>query len=249
MDFASHSAFRWNNAGLVPITFSHDISGMQLIGLDSQAHELSKNILYFTKGNRALNVLLWGEKGAGKSTLIRLMLRDYSSQGFRIIEFCSKNYYEIYDIYSIVREHPNYYFALYFDDVSFDDNDERYRNFKSIVEGGLEEKPDNLIFIATSNRRHLVCERAFDTNDIYSRDDENESSSLFARFAMTIGFYPLNQESYLNIVKYYLDKLDVNFDGWQKESISFAMNRGGRSGRAAQQFAVYQKILRQNVSE
>ncbi|MCA1933756.1 MAG: ATP-binding protein, partial [Calditerrivibrio sp.] len=132
---------------------------------------------------------------------------------------------------------------ILFDDISFNYDDERYRSFKSILEGGIFEQPHNVMIVATSNRRHLIFEHASDTDDIYSRDDINESTSLYSRFGLVVGFYPMGKDDYLNIVKNYLFKYGLDlYDGWDKDAENFAMNRGGRNGRVAKQFAIYKKI-------
>jgi len=234
-------AYRWRRGELDKVVLSEKIENMQLLGLDEQLALINKNMEFFLKRKRALNILLWGEKGSGKSTIVRLLARDYAAKGARIIEFRDDDYYSIYSLYEIIRIHTDLFFLLYFDDVSFDNDDERYRNFKSIVEGGLEECPVNALFIATSNRRHLIAEKAHDTQDIYNRDDENERSSLFARFGLSVGFYPLEKSLYLEIAAHYLD--GKKFEGWEESAENFALERGGRSGRVAQQFAIYHKIL------
>ena len=236
-------AYRWRGGGFAPVALPADISSMSLLGLDEQIEILNKNLDRFIAGKAALNVLLWGEKGAGKSTIVRLWTRDYAPKGLRIIEFCDDDYYSIYALYGMFRENKDLRFVLYFDDVSFDNNDERYRDFKSIVEGGLETKPANSIFVATSNRKHLVTERASDTADLYNRDEQNETTSLFARFGLPVGFYPTNKELYLEIVKYYLGTENIAaFDGWETAAENFAIDHGGRSGRTAQQFVIYHQI-------
>jgi predicted AAA+ superfamily ATPase len=113
------------------------------------------------------------------------------------------------------------------------------------VEGGLETKPSNVLFIATSNRRHMVAERAADTVDLYSRDDANELSSLYARFGLAIGFYPLKKELYLDIALHYLNRAGIApFEGWETEAENFAMERGGRSGRVAEQYSIMRMIIK-----
>jgi predicted AAA+ superfamily ATPase len=219
-------------------------TGIRLIGLDREIALLSSNIELFLTDQKALNTLLWGEKGAGKSTAIRILLNEYHARGLRIIEFCDDDYYNIYEVYYAIRKAFHYKFLIYFDDVSFDESDEKYRKFKSIVEGGLEEKPANSLFFATSNRRHLIAEKPADTIDVYSRDLSNEQSSLHARFGLTIGFYPLNHTQYFEIVEYYFKAADTLLpNDWRKKAESYAIDRGGRSGRVAQQFMIYTKIL------
>ncbi len=238
-----HPAYRFRGGELTPVVFSSGISEMQLLGLKDEQKLIKRNIEHFIARKGALNVLLWGEKGAGKSTIVRMLANTYAGAGLRVIEYCDDDFYGIYGLYKNIRENSSYSFLIYFDDVSFDDSDVRYRNFKSIVEGGLEEKPVNVIFIATSNRRHLIAEKAMDTQDAYDRDVINEQSSLYARFGLTLGFYPLGKELYLDIVKHYMNKHGIPlFDGWENSAEVYAMQRGGRSGRAAQQFCIYYQI-------
>ncbi|MDR2870063.1 MAG: ATP-binding protein [Deferribacteraceae bacterium] len=237
------AAYRWHGGELAAVHLPESISKQSLLGLDEQQALLNRNLKRFISGKPALNVLLWGEKGAGKSTLVRLWAKQYAAVGLRIVEFRDTDYYSIYELYRIFRANDELSFILYFDDVSFDNSDENYRDFKSIVEGGLESKPQNVIFVATSNRRHLVSEKAADTDDLYNRDSQNESTSLFARFGLAVGFYPINKELYLDIVKYYFDAEQLPiYDGWQQDAENFAIDHGGRSGRTAQQFVIYKQI-------
>jgi predicted AAA+ superfamily ATPase len=241
MNFAE-PAYRFRNAAFSPIVLSPKTP--VLIGLDTELALLRKNTERLIKGLGALNILLWGEKGGGKSTAIRLLLKEYFSKGLRIIEFTDEDYYNIYSLYKEIRAADALSFIIYFDDVSFNETDDRYRKFKSIVEGGLEEKPKNAIFAATSNRRHLIAENAARTEDIYSRDMQNEQSSLYARFGIAIGFYPLSKETYLNIAAHYMKSAGLELkNGWELEAEGYAFERGGRSGRVAEQYAVY-KCLR-----
>ena len=239
----SEPAYRYHDGKLSPAVLPGDISRNSLLGLDREQTLIKRNIERFLAGKPALNVLLWGEKGAGKSTIVRMLASEYARRNLRVIEYCDNDFYGIYELYHIIRKHSTYRFVIYFDDVSFDDSDERYRKFKSIVEGGLEEKPANSLFIATSNRRHFIAEKAMDTQDIYNRDIINEQSSLHARFGLTLGFYPLERTLYLEIVGYYMEKNGIpHFDGWEETAEAYAMQRGGRSGRAAQQFCIYYQI-------
>jgi predicted AAA+ superfamily ATPase len=237
-------AYRFRGAEFSPITLS--AATPVLIGLDKELTLLGANIELLISGAGALNILLWGEKGGGKSTAIRLLLKRYFEKGLRIIEFSDEDYNNIYALYNQIRAAGDLSFIIYFDDVSFDETDDRYRKFKSIVEGGLEEKPKNAIFAATSNRRHLIAESAAVTEDIYSRDMQNEQSSLYARFGIAIGFYPLGRESYLKIAAHYLEAAGLEpADGWEVEAETYALERGGRSGRVAEQYSIYKKITRE----
>jgi predicted AAA+ superfamily ATPase len=234
-------AYRFRNGRFSPIVLSRKTP--VLIGLDEELALLRRNTERLIKSGGALNILLWGEKGGGKSTAVKSLLMEYREKGLRIIEFADEDYYGIYSVYKEIRASEGFSFIIYFDDVSFDETDDRYRKFKSIVEGGLEEKPGNVIFAATSNRRHLIAENAAGTEDIYSRDINNEQSSLYARFGIAIGFYPLSKDLYLSIAAHYLKAANLELkDGWELEAESYALQRGGRSGRVAEQYSVYKSL-------
>ena len=237
------AAYRWIQGELMEIGSIESVSSDDLLLVDMHKKLAEKNIQALLEDRPALNMLLWGERGSGKSSLIKMLLTKYADSGLRAVEFRQEYITEIYKLYAVIRSYPELKFMIYFDDISFDNDDILYRRFKSVVEGGLESRPENCIFTATSNRRHLITETAYDTSDIYDRDEVNERISLFARFGLAIGFYPLSRDDYLKIAGFYLDKLNVSrFEDWEREAENFAMNRGGRSGRIANQFAVYMSL-------
>lgn len=239
----THSALRWTGGELISIPAPNAPRWSDLIGIDRQKELAARNIAAFTDGSPALNMLLWGQRGCGKSSLVKYLLSAYAPDGFRIIEFPHRQIDSIYTLYSILRMHSSYRFAILFDDISFDEDDSFYRSFKSIMEGGLEETPENVLFLATSNRRHLIADKVATTDSIYDRDEENERSSLFARFGLCIGFYPMTKQDYLAIAAHYLAQYaPVTDESWMLEAESFAMDRGGRSGRIAKQFALYRAV-------
>lgn len=238
--FSKNIAFLWHKNEISPLNLS--LTPLELVSIDEQISLVEKNIESFLNQGIYLNTLLWGERGTGKSSLIKNILYKYHPFGLKAIQFADDDFKTIYKLYEIVRS-SEYKFILLFDDISFNHDDERYRSFKSFLEGGLMEQPENLMIVATSNRRHLIFEQAHDTSDIYDRDDENESISLYSRFGLVVGFYPMNKDDYLRIVSYYLQKYGLPLsEDWQVEAENFAINRGGRSGRVAKQFAIYRKI-------
>ncbi len=233
-------AYRYIDDNLDEAVIECSITLDELLSISDKVLIAEKNIKSFVSDGPALNMLLWGEKGSGKSTLLRLLSKKYGHKGLVTIEFLDNNHLNIYRLYKLIREHNNKKFIIYFDDISFEENDVAYKKFKSIVEGGLEEKPNNVIFVATSNKRHLISDRAMDTYDIYDRDEVNEKTSLYTRFGLSIGFYSISKEDYLDICKMYLDKFNVKVsENWQKDAETYAIDRGGRSGRIAKQFATY----------
>lgn len=234
------AAYRYINGSIEEAVLESDINMQELLAVTDNVELADKNISSFVSGGPCLNMLLWGEKGSGKSTLLRLLALKYAPQGLVTIEFIDETPGAIYNLYKIIREHSDKKFLLFFDDISFKDDDVSYRRFKSAIEGGIESKPKNVIYAATSNRRHMVSASSQDTGDIYDRDEASEQTSLQARFGLSIGFYPLNKNDYLNIVKMYLNKYNIDIvDGWEKMAESYAIDRGGRSGRLAKQFAAY----------
>ena len=229
------AAYRYINGVLEEAVVESDISLDELLAVTDNVCLADKNIASFVSGGPCLNMLLWGEKGSGKSTLLRLLALKYASSGLVTIEFIDET-----SIDGALKWQSSKKFLLFFDDISFKDDDTSYRRFKSAIEGGLESKPANVIFAATSNKRQIVSVSSSDTGDIYDRDEASEQTSLQARFGLSIGFYSLNKNDYLEIVKMYLQKYNISMiDGWEKMAESYAIDRGGRSGRLAKQFAAY----------
>jgi predicted AAA+ superfamily ATPase len=242
---AKPHAYRWKDGELIEIEQVDYVQRSNLVSIDRQIGLAEKNIQSFVEGKPALNMLLWGERGLGKSTIVKLLLHEYAHQGLAAVEFRDDDVRSLYDLYAEIRKMKDRYFMIFLDDISFDTGDMLYRMFKSVLEGGLEQVPSNCIFVATSNKRHMITESAADSGDLYDRDEANEKTSLFARFGLAIGFYPIIKKDYLQIVENYFNIFDIEFyDGWEREAENYAMDRGGRSGRIARQFAVYKEIYR-----
>ena len=165
----NNAAYRYINGVLEEAFVESDISLNELLAVSDNVQLADKNMASFVSGGPCLNMLLWGEKGSGKSTLLRLLALKYAPAGLVTIEFIDETPGAIYGLYKIIRENSNKKFLLFFDDISFKDGDTAYRRFKSAIEGGIESKPANVIFAATSNRRHIVSASSSDTGDIYDR--------------------------------------------------------------------------------
>jgi len=220
-----------------------NVKRSDLVAIDRQIDLAERNISAFVSGKPALNMLLWGERGLGKSTIVKLLLHEYADKGLTAVEFRNDDVLSLYDLYGEIRKMTGRYVMIYLDDISFDTGDMLYRMFKSVLEGGLEQVPANCIFVATSNKRHMITEQASDSGDLYDRDEANEKTSLFARFGIAIGFYPIIKKDYLKIVENYLKIFDINiYEGWEREAENYAMDRGGRSGRIAKQFAIHKSL-------
>ena len=187
------AAYRYINGQLETAYIESDIELSELLAVSDNVALADKNIASFVAGGPCLNMLLWGEKGSGKSTLLKLLALKYAKDNLVTIEFIDESAGAIYKLYKLIRENSHKKFLLFFDDISFNTSDTAYRRFKSAIEGGIESKPKNVIFAATSNKRHIVSGSAQDISDIYDKDEANEQTSLQARFGLSIGFYSLKK--------------------------------------------------------
>ncbi|WP_022669872.1 DUF815 domain-containing protein [Hippea alviniae] len=237
-------AFRVENRTIKPIINFSTARLENLIGIDAQIKQLKINTEAFLSNKPFLDVLLWGERGCGKSSVVKALINHYREKGLKIIQIPTDEATFIYDIYELISAYKTSKFILFFDDISFDEQNDEYRKFKSSIEGGLEEKPTNAMIIATSNKRHLIKDEVLKTDSIYSADEISEQMSLYARFGLTISFRMPDKDTYLKIVEYYLKQYSLNkFPNWNKEALSFAISKGARSGRVAKQFVI-SKLLR-----
>jgi len=232
-------AFRFESGVLKPVINFLDITTEDLVGLDKQIELFRKNLESFLSGKPSLDVLLWGERGCGKSSFVKAFANEYKEKHLRVVQVPVRQMEYIYSLYELLSSRKHEYFLVFFDDVSFNEQDWEYRRFKSLLEGGLEEKPENIMFVATSNKRHLIKDRVLTTTSIYNQDEINEQMSLYARFGLIIAFRQPDRETYLNIIRFYMKKYGINLDErWEKEAEAFAMSKGVRSGRVAKQFVI-----------
>lgn len=214
----------------------------QLLGVDAQKQALMRNTEKFLSGQLSNNVLLWGSRGTGKSSLIKALLNEYFEQDLRIIEVDKDDLINLAEIVDEIRDVPKK-FILYCDDLSFEAGEKTYKVLKSVLEGSVEVPPANVLIYATSNRRHLLPEYMAENlgahlvdNEIHLGDALEEKLSLSDRFGLWISFYPFNQQEYLKIVDHYFADYSGCRDQLHREAVQFATQRGGRSGRTAYQF-------------
>jgi len=213
----------------------------QLLGVDDQKRTLVRNTEKFIAGLSANNVLLWGSSGTGKSSLIKALLNCYFEQGLRIVEVDKDDLVYLPEIVDEIRDHPQR-FIIYCDDLSFEAEEKTYKALKSVLEGSIESPPDNVLIYATS-KRHLMPEymsenltsHVVDT-EIHHGEATEEKILLSDRFGLWISFYPFNQDRYLEIVDHYFSDYEGDRTELHQQAIQFALQRGGRSGRAAYQF-------------
>ncbi|BCR03910.1 ATPase [Desulfuromonas versatilis] len=242
--FRGQHAFRWQkrgNGGYLEAIDHPDIPLLgDLLGLDRTLERLRQNTRQFVKGHPANNVLLWGERGTGKSSAVKGLLGEFGGEGLRLIEVHKEDLFQLPAITQQLRDLP-YRFILFSDDLSFDESEVSYRELKALLEGGLEARPNNVLVYATSNRRHLMPERFADNTgeaEIHAEEAVSEKLSLSDRFGITIGFYPMNQDTYLAITRHLAKTrgLRISRRNLETQALQWALMRGARSGRVARQF-------------
>lgn len=257
-------AYRWIGGAkgrLEPIKVSSSLALDDLIGIDTQKRKIVQNTKQFLAGYPANHVLMTGTRGAGKSSIIRALLNEFKDQGLRMIEVSRDDLQMLDKIRDAINELPedtSCRYIVYCDDLAFNGQDENYRTLKSVLDGALDSEQDKILVYATSNRRHLLPQLMKDNVSIYDgQTDEvnpyetiDETVSLSDRFGLWLSFYPMNQETYLNIVGHYLQAEGIEWtDKVRHEALLWSSSRGGRSGRVAYQFARHwmgQQLLNQD---
>ena len=243
-------AYRWvggQRGTLTPIDVHLSITLDDLHGIDTQKDKIIQNTRQFLANLPANHVLMTGTRGAGKSSLVRALLHAYHQDGLRVIEVARDDLHTLDKIRHAIIENDNHCrYIIYCDDLAFNGSDENYRTLKSMLDGALDSEQDRLLIYATSNRRHLLPHLMKDNVSIYNGQPNevnpyetiDETVSLSDRFGLWISFLPMNQETYLDIVAYYLTQADMAFDEMVRgEALTWASTRGGRSGRVAHQFS------------
>ena len=191
--------------------------------------------------------MLYGDGGTGKSTSIKAILNEYADRGLRAVEIFRHQFRDILRITEMLRKR-NYYFMLFIDDLSFEENESEYKYLKAVIEGGIESRPENILIYATSNRRHIVREIWKDRDDmehngdIHRSDTVEEKLSLASRFGVAINYSSPSRKNYHDIVLTLAKNagLDVaNEEEFLKNADAWEIRHGGMSGRAARQYVDY----------
>lgn len=222
-----------------------------LLCMQRQKKEIIRNTERFIRGYPANNILLWGSRGTGKSSLIRALLSAYQEQGLRLLEVDKDDLQQLPDILDLIAARKEH-FILFCDDLSFEADESTYKPLKAALEGSLSGLPENVLIYATSNRRHLLPEYHSENREVEVVDGEihhgesvEEKISLSERFGLWLSFYPFRQNEYLAIVDHWLCHFGETPDDNSRElALRWALHRGSRSGRVARQFAVYHAEFR-----
>ena len=256
IDWNQCLAARWQREGrsgfLLPLEVSLDMRLSDLIGVDKQRETLARNTQQFLDGLPANHALLWGSRGTGKSSMVRALLAQHAGAGLRLIEIERDHLADLPRVVEQLVKLPQR-FILFCDDLSFEAGEGDYRVLKSVLDGSLEQAPENVLLYATSNRRHLVPENQSD-NDNWKRVDGElhpseaveDKIALSDRFGLWLSFYPFNQEHFLDVVEHWIGELARKAGlQWQRDealdilAVRWATGRGNRNGRCAYQFARY----------
>ena len=203
-----------------------------------------QNTLQFAKGHVANNALLWGARGMGKSSLVKAIHGAVLAQGFdvKIVELQREDLPSVARLLNILRS-AQHRFILFCDDLSFSHDDQHYKSLKAVLDGGIEGRPENVLFYATSNRRHLMPRDMIEnerSQAINPSEAVEEKVSLSDRFGLWLGFHPCTQDEYLEMINGYCTayNLQIDPDELRAQAIEWQATRGARSGRVAWQFFV-----------
>ena len=243
-DFASADAFAWhtNPDRLDPVGNVSRVDIGLLIGVNRSRDTLLENTRHFARGLSANNALLWGARGMGKSSLVKAVHAAVLAEGMalKIVELSREDLPSVQRLLAHLRAAPHQ-FILFCDDLSFSHDDQHYKSLKAVLDGGIEGRPGNVLFYATSNRRHLMPRDMIEnerSTAISPSEAVEEKVSLSDRFGLWLGFHPCTQDEYLDMIRGYCDahNLRINQDALRSEAIEWQATRGARSGRVAWQF-------------
>ena len=226
---------------IVPVKFNSEVKYDELMNLENQKRLLLNNIYSFANNDISDHTLLWGAKGCGKSTLIKLAVEkvSLSKKKIKLIEVFSLNLDFLADICFILSNY-DYKFVLFIDDINFNKLDDNFKYFKSLIEGSILSSAQNIKFFVTSNLRNLSINsiNQKNLNDLEIREIRENKLSLVDRFGCKISFYDFNQEKYLKVVNFYLHKFSIKASKQTKKlAIQWSIQKGNFSGRTALQFA------------
>ena len=243
-DFTRADAFVWHVAPdrLVAVPRVNRIEMQLLVGVDRARDTLLENTLQFARGLPANNALLWGARGMGKSSLVKAVHAAVLGAGLdlKIVELQREDLPSVSRLLTLLRE-SDQRFVLFCDDLSFSHDDQHYKSLKAVLDGGIEGRPENVVFYATSNRRHLMPRDMIEnerSSGINPSEAVEEKVSLSDRFGLWLGFHACDQDQYLAMIRGYCDAHGVEIDDatLRAEAIEWQATRGARSGRVAWQY-------------
>ena len=244
IDLTAHQGYIWvaEKSNFHPVDDIQRLPLESLQGIDQQKQSLLENTEYFAKGMRANNALLWGARGTGKSSVMKAVHGHLIEAGYDIglVEIQREDLSDLPEVMEHLARIERA-FILFCDDLAFEQDDISYKSLKAVLEGGLSGRPRNLVFYATSNRRHLMPRDMIEnerSTAINRSEASEEKISLSDRFGLWIGFHNVDQDTYLEMIRWYINyyKIPVSFEIARQDSLTWAMGRGNRSGRTAFQY-------------
>ena len=238
--FATAGMFRVENGEIVPVEAADDITADIFIGYEKERQQVMDNTEALVMGKSAQNVLLCGDAGTGKSSTVKAVANAYFSRGVRLIELRKDQLFSLSHVMGRIADNP-LKFIIFIDDLSFNKNDDCFSMLKAALEGSASAKASNAVIYATSNRRHIVKERFSERgheDDIHHSDTVQELLSLSDRFGIVVYFSKPNKKLYLDIVHELAERENLGIDEKELDikAEAFALAKGSRSPRAAQQF-------------
>lgn len=245
--FARHRAFRWvrkeGRGALAGVADPDPVRLGDLVGYDLERQPVVDNTLQFVAGAPANNVLLYGDRGTGKSSTVKALFNEFAPSGLRLVEVAKHDLDDYPEILAVLRGRRER-FILFVDDLSFEEHETQYKALKAALEGSLEARPENVVLYATSNRRHLVTERFADRqrapldDDVHPEDAVQEKLSLADRFGIHAPFLVPDQDRYLVIIEGLAAQYQLPMDvqHLRRRALLWAQWHNGRSCRTARQF-------------
>jgi uncharacterized protein len=245
-DFSAAEAFVWHPEGrrLAAVRRINRVEMSLLKGIDRVRDLLVENTERFARGLPANNALLWGARGMGKSSLVKAahgaVGAEHPAAGLKLVEIHREDIESLPELMALLRHVPQR-FIVFCDDLSFDAEDTSYKSLKTMLEGGIEGRPENVIFYATSNRRHMMAREMIEnerSTAINPGEAVEEKVSLSDRFGLWLGFHRCSQDEYLAMVEGYVTRYRIPLKGEElrREALEWATTRGARSGRVAWQY-------------
>jgi predicted AAA+ superfamily ATPase len=244
-DWEAADCFVWSPARqhLQPVARPNRVALTLIRGVDRVRDILHENTVRFAEGFAANNVLLWGARGMGKSSLVKAVHEDVrveSGASLKLVEVHREDIASLPVLLDLLKDTPHRV-IVFCDDLSFDHDDTAYKSLKAALDGGVEGRPDNVLFYATSNRRHLLPRHMMENEQstaINPSEAVEEKVSLSDRFGLWLGFHKCSQEDYLTMIDGYADHFTLTLDRQKMhaEALEWATTRGARSGRVAWQY-------------
>lgn len=238
IDLSAHPAYHWDGKALAAVHNFQPLPVELIVGVDRQKADMIENSRRHASGAAAHDVLLWGARGMGKSALVKSVVAALQDEGFFVALVAAAAAHvaslpQLFDELGISGRR----FVLFVDDIAFDGDDNNARLLRSLLQGGVEARPNNVRLYVTSNRRNIVERAAAEQGEPMNvRDGIDDSLALADRFGLKLGFQYPDQEAYLAMVGAYAGHFDLDWD--EADALAFAHGRGGRSGRVAWHYAV-----------